>query len=94
MLGGFGATKPADDEAREVALGVKTKVEEALGENYGVYEPVSYVTQVVSGKNFKIKIKVGDNEYVHIKVWKKLPCYGGALELLEQAGGKALNDPL
>ena len=41
-----------------------------------------------------IKVKVGNDQYVHIKVWKKLPCYGGAKELSEATGGKTLADPL
>ena len=49
---------------------------------------------MVAGTNYLIKVKVGPEQYVHIKVWEKLPCYGGAKELSEAHGGKTLEDAL
>ena len=39
-----------------------------LGQQFAQFEPVEVSTQVVAGTNFKIKVHVGDERYVHVKV--------------------------
>ena len=94
MCGGFTNALDANDEVKAMALEVKAQTEQKLGATYPEFEAVKYKTQVVAGTNYLIKVKVGPEEYVHIKVWKKLPCYGGAKELTEAEGGKTLADAL
>ena len=94
MLGGFGNAKDADDKVKALAKGMKGAAEKALGETYGEFEAVKYTTQVVNGTNYKIKVKVGDEKYVHIKVHVPLPTKNAPNELLEQEKGKTLADPL
>ena len=94
MCGGFGDSRPADDKVKALALEMKPKVEQALGETYSEFEAVSYTTQVVAGTNYKIKVKVGNEKYVHIKVFVPLPCNGTEKELMSQEANKTLNDQL
>ena len=94
MCGGFGNTRPADDNVKAMATEMKPKVEQALGKTYTQFEAVSFTTQVVAGTNYKIKVKVGDEDYVHIKVFVPLPCNGTEKQLLSQEAGKKLNDAL
>ncbi len=94
MLGGFGNALDADDNVKALATGMKGAAEKALGETYGVFEAVKYTKQVVNGTNYKIKVKVGDGKYVHLKVHVPLPAKNAPNELLEQEKGKTLNDPL
>ena len=94
MCGGFTNALDANDEVKAMALEVKAQTEQQFGATYPEFEAVKYKTQVVAGTNYLIKVKVGPEEYVHIKVWKKLPCYGGARELTEAEGGKTLADAL
>ncbi len=94
MLGGFGNAKDADDNVKALAKGMKGAAEKALGETYGEFEAVKYTTQVVNGTNYKIKVKVGDEKYVHIKVHVPLPAKNAPNELLEQEKGKTLEDAL
>ena len=93
-LGGFGGAKDANDEVKVLAKEFKPEVEKALGATYSVFEAVKYVTQVVAGTNYKIKVKVGDNQYVHIKVFVPLACNNAPNKLVEQEAGKTLADPL
>ena len=72
LCGGFGNARDADDEVKALALEMKPKVEQALGATYGTFEAVKYTSQVVAGTNYKIKVKVGDEQYVHIKVFVPL----------------------
>ena len=94
MCGGFTDAKNADDKVKAMALELKAQTEQKLGASFSEFEAVKYKTQVVAGTNYIIKVKVGPEQYVHIKVWEKLPCYGGAKELSEAHGGKTLEDAL
>ena len=94
MLGGFGNALDADDTVKALAKGVKDQAEKALGETYGEFEAVKYTKQVVNGTNYKIKVKVGDGKFVHLKVYVPLPAKNAPNELLEQEKGKTLDDPL
>ena len=94
MCGGFGQAKPADEEVKKIALEVKPQVEQRANGSFQVFEAVSYTTQVVAGTNYKIKVKIGDNQFVHIKVFKPLPCANLPLEVLEVEPGKKLGDAL
>ena len=94
MCGGFGNALDANDEVKNMAKEMKQQTEQKLGATFTEFEAVKYKTQVVAGTNYLIKVKVGPKQFVHIKVWQKLPCYGGAKELSEAEGGKTLADPL
>ena len=94
MCGGFTNALDANDEVKAMALELKAQTEQKLGATFSEFEAVKYKTQVVAGTNYMIKVKVGPEQYVHIKVWKKLPCYGGVKELSEAIGGKTLADAL
>ena len=94
MCGGFGQPMDANGDVQNIANEMKQQTEQKLGATFTQFEAVKFKTQVVAGTNYLIKVKVGPEQYVHIKVWKKLPCYGGELNLSEAEGGKTLADPL
>ena len=94
MLGGPGAAQQADDDIKKIAKDMKEAAEKALGETYTEFEAVTFTRQVVNGTNYKIKVKVGEEKYVHIKVHVPLPHTNSPNELLEQAKDKTLADPL
>ena len=94
MLGGPGAAQDANDEIKKIAKDMKEKAEKALGETYGEFEAVKYTKQIVNGTNYNIKVKVGKEKYVHIKVHVPLPAKNAPNQLLEQSKGKTLADPL
>ena len=94
MLGGPGAVQDADDQIKEIAKGMKGEAEKALGETYGEFEAVKYTKQIVNGTNYNIKVKVGGEKYVHIKVHVPLPAKNAPNQLLEQCKDKTLADPL
>ena len=94
MPGGFGDVMEVDEDVKILAKNMKEKVEETLGETFEIYEPILYTTQVVAGTNYKIKVKVGDEKYVHIKVFVPLPCNNAPNQLTSQEAGKTLADAL
>jgi len=95
LCGGFNAQpRQADDEIVTQCNEVRSEVETRLGRTFGVWEPHSYVTQVVAGTNYKVKVHVGDNTYVHIKYFRPLPHAGTALQLTEASEGHAVDTAL
>ena len=94
MLGGPGAMQDADNDVKDIATGMKERVEKALGETYTEFEAVKYTKQIVNGTNYNIKVKVGGEKYIHIKVHVPLANVNKPKELLESEKGKTLADPL
>nr|8GT7_B Chain B, Cystatin-A [Homo sapiens]8GT7_D Chain D, Cystatin-A [Homo sapiens] len=71
--GGLSEAKPATPEIQEIVDKVKPQLEEKTNETYGKLEAVQYKTQVVAGTNYYIKVRAGDNKYMHLRVFKSLP---------------------
>ena len=94
MFGGPGAMQDADNDVKDIATGMKERVEQALGETYTEFEAVKYTKQIVNGTNYNIKVKVGANKYIHMKVHVPLPNKNSPNQLMEQSKGKTLADPL
>ncbi|XP_008585101.1 PREDICTED: cystatin-A [Galeopterus variegatus] len=73
MPGGLTDAKPATPEIQKIADKVKPQLEEKTNETFQEFEAVEYKTQVVAGTNYYIKVRVGDDCYVHLKVFEPLP---------------------
>ncbi len=83
MCGGYGDVTVADEQIQQVADSVKASVESRMNTTLNTYKAISYKSQIVAGTNYKIKVQVGDDKYIHIKVFADLPCYGGEIELTD-----------
>ena len=94
MLGGPDAAQDANEEIKAIAKGMKEHAEKALGETYTEFEAVKFTQQIVNGTNYNIKVKVGGEKYIHIKVHVPLPNKNEPNKLLEQHKDKTLADPL
>nr|CAD20980.1 cystatin [Lepidoglyphus destructor] len=68
MCGGLAETKQPDAEVIEICSTIRPHLETKVGRTFETFEPISYRTQVVNGVNYFIKIRVGDNHYVHARV--------------------------
>uniref|UniRef100_A0A8D1HAR6 Cystatin domain-containing protein n=1 Tax=Sus scrofa TaxID=9823 RepID=A0A8D1HAR6_PIG len=75
-------------------LKVKSQLEEKTNKTYEKFEAVEYKSQVVAGINYYIKVHVGGNSYVHIKVFKSLPYQNKPLELSGYQVDKTKDDEL
>ncbi|KAG8009473.1 Stefin-C [Nibea albiflora] len=76
-VGAWSETQDATEKIQRVCDEVKCQVEEKTNKKYGVYKAIKYRSQVVSGMNYLIKVHVGCDDYLHIRVFQSLPCYGG-----------------
>ena len=94
MPGGFNNAKEATEEVQTLAKGMKEQVEKQLGQTFDRFDAVVFSTQVVAGTNYLIKVQVGEEKFVHIKVHVPLAFKNAPNELLECEGGKTFLDPL
>ena len=95
MTGGPTEERDANDEVKKLANEIKTQVEEKRNEKFTTFEAVKYTTQVVAGVMYKIKVKVGDDKYLHLRALKNLPAKGGNFVLRTVEDGTfKLSDPL
>ncbi|KAB1283256.1 Cystatin-A [Camelus dromedarius] len=94
MPGGLTEAKPATPEIQEIANSVKSQLEEKTNEAYEEFEAVEYKTQVVAGVNYYIKVRVGENKYIHLKIFKSLPQQDQSLTLTGYQTDKNKDDEL
>ncbi|CAN2387738.1 This is an intracellular thiol proteinase inhibitor [Pristimantis euphronides] len=81
IVGGLGCAKPATEAVQALCEQVKAEVEEKHKKKYPQFEAVEFKTQLVSGTNYFVKIRVGDEEYIHVCLYKTLPHAGDKLSL-------------
>ncbi|KAL1440344.1 hypothetical protein MTO96_031607 [Rhipicephalus appendiculatus] len=75
--------KPADATVQEICD--KNK----LGQNFAEFTPVSYRTQVVNGTNYFVKVRVGSDQYVHVRAHKS---FQGQVTFSAVQDNKSLDD--
>ena len=92
MFGGFTKARLADDEIKKLVKEIQPKIEERTNEKYTVFEAISFKSQVVKGVNYVIKILVGDEKYIHIRIY--VPLGNEEKKILEVLTKKELEDPL
>ena len=95
VVGGPSEEKEANDEVKKMTEELKASVEEKKNTKYTTFEAAKFTTQVVNGVMYRIKVKVGQDEYIHIKALKNLPAQGGKVVLRSVADGTfKLGDPI
>ncbi|KAG7317616.1 hypothetical protein KOW79_018651 [Hemibagrus wyckioides] len=94
LCGGTTEAKDANEEVQKICDEMKALAEEKAGKKFDAFTAKSYKTQVVAGTNYFIKVHVGGEEFVHLRVYKMLPYAGEKLELHGIQTPKAHHDPI
>nr|P35479.1 RecName: Full=Leukocyte cysteine proteinase inhibitor 1; AltName: Full=PLCPI; AltName: Full=Stefin-D1 [Sus scrofa]AAB29392.1 PLCPI=cysteine proteinase inhibitor [swine, polymorphonuclear leukocytes, Peptide, 103 aa] [Sus scrofa] len=94
LAGGLTEPRPATPEIQEIANKVKPQLEEKTNKTYEKFEAIIYRSQVVAGTNYYIKVHVGGNNYVHIRVFQSLPHQEDPLKLIGYQVDKTKDDEL
>mmetsp|Transcript_28012 Transcript_28012/g.31142 ORF Transcript_28012/g.31142 Transcript_28012/m.31142 type:complete len:97 (-) Transcript_28012:77-367(-) len=89
--GGIGAEKEMTDIATQAANAVKADIEKKLNKTLATYEPIKFSSQVVAGTNFFIKIKIGESEYIHARIYRH---FSGSTELNNVEENKSADDAI
>ncbi|XP_020841509.1 cystatin-A1-like [Phascolarctos cinereus] len=92
MLGGLDETQPATPEIQKIVDEVKPQLEKKSNEKYDSFEAVNYRTQTVAGTIYYVKVHVGGDRYIHLKIYEPLPQENKPVELSDYQTGKAKND--
>ncbi|RXN13710.1 cystatin-B-like protein [Labeo rohita] len=80
-VGGPSQVKQATPEVQKICDEVKHQAEEKAGKKFDVFVAKSFTTQVVAGTNYFIKVHVGCDQFVHLRVHKSLPHSGQQLQV-------------
>ncbi|MCJ8748356.1 hypothetical protein PDJAM_G00163880 [Pangasius djambal] len=94
LCGGTGHVKLANAEVQKICDEIKPQVEEKAGKKFDVFKATAFSTQTVAGKNYFIKVQVGENEYMHLRVFRSLPSDGYKLSLHSIQTSKTSQDPI
>ncbi|KAL7837898.1 hypothetical protein AOLI_G00263020 [Acnodon oligacanthus] len=80
-IGGFGPEQSATIEIQKICDEMKQQVQQKARKTFEMFVAKSFISQLVAGTNFFIKVHVGGNDCVHLRVFRSLPCAGSRLEL-------------
>ncbi|KAK2528298.1 cystatin-B [Columba livia] len=94
LCGGASAVRAATPETQQIAEEVKPQLEEKEGKTFDVFTAVEFKTQVVAGTNYFIKVHVGNDEFMHLRVFKSLPHENKPLSLHSYQSSKTKHDEL
>ena len=94
MAGYYSEVNEVNEEIKILANDMKEKVENILGETLQIYKPIMFTNKIIDGINYNIKIKVGDDNYMHLKIHVPLDIYNSPNELLEYELNMNISDPL
>ncbi|XP_037690219.1 cystatin-B [Choloepus didactylus] len=94
LCGAPSGPQPATAETQHIAEQVKSQLEEKENKKFPVFDAVEFKSQVVAGTNFFIKVHIGDNHFVHLRVFRSLPHENKPLSLSDYQINKAKDDEL
>ncbi|XP_065532271.1 cystatin-B-like [Lathamus discolor] len=94
LCGGASAVRPATGETQQIVDEVKSQLEEKEGKTFDVFTAVEFKTQVVAGTNYFIKVHVGNDEFMHLRVFRSLPHENKPLSLHSYQSSKTKHDEL
>ncbi|XP_075707368.1 stefin-C-like [Rhinoderma darwinii] len=73
IVGGFSDEKPADAEVEDVVNSVKCEFLKKSGVNAKTFQAVKYISQVVAGTNYLVKVRLGKDQFCHLSIFAPLP---------------------
>lgn len=92
MCGGTGDVKEATEEIQQIVDSLKCEIQSKAGKEFETLKAVSYKSQVVAGTNYFIKVHVGNDDHVHVRVFQALPHTGAGPEVHSVQVGKTAED--
>lgn len=94
LCGGIAEPKPADEEVQMLVTQMRKHVEEKANKKFDDFTAISYATQVVAGTNFFVKVHVGNDECVHVRIFRPLPHENRMPEVHDYQLSKTREEPL
>lgn len=89
--------KQADDEVQDMCEKVKEQVQEKTAKNFTDFKAASYRTLVDYGNSriiIFIKVQVNESDFIHLRLYRKIPSKHGEVALEQLLDEKKETDPL
>uniref|UniRef100_A0A0B6Z7H4 Cystatin domain-containing protein n=1 Tax=Arion vulgaris TaxID=1028688 RepID=A0A0B6Z7H4_9EUPU len=84
----------ATEEVQHLAEEIRGDLEAKTGRHFPEFKAIEYMTQLVSGINYFVRIQVDDNDYIHVRIFKPLPHTGNKPEVSNYQTSKTKDDSL
>ena len=94
ICGGWSEATGLSEEEFQMVCSLQDQVHHHLGRTTSHFTPIASKKQVVAGLNYFVKVQVGEDAYVHVKIFKPLPHTGQPAEVKEVHDSKTLEDAL
>ena len=78
ICGGTGQEQAATEDVQNLVDGVKSDIVTKLGSNPAVFQATHFKTQVVAGTNYFVKIHIGEEKFIHVRIYKH---FSGSVQL-------------
>ncbi|CAH2218801.1 cystatin-B-like [Pelobates cultripes] len=89
--GGLSCVQQADGIIQKLCYHVQSQVETQTGRQFELFCAVEYASQVVAGVNLFIKVYVGQEEFLHLRIYDRVT---GPISLTSFQTGKVGTDPI
>ncbi|XP_073716820.1 cystatin-B-like [Misgurnus anguillicaudatus] len=95
-IGEWSLEMPVTQEIQKISDQVKPDAEKAVDQKFAVFTAIRYkVLSLCGGTHYLIKVNVGGDEYIHLKVVRVIIAEGNKnIELKGNQYPKTLDDPL
>ena len=94
LAGGWNAGSGLEEEDHQMVIGLQHHAQEHCGRQFAHFHPVEIKKQVVAGTNYWVKVNVGDDKFIHVKIFKPLPYTGEPAVIKEVHLDKSHHDEL
>ena len=94
LQGGFSAPREPTKKETDMVAYVRWQVKERTNKQYEFYTPVLLTSQEGAGTNYNVKVQVGEDEFIHVKIFRPLPHINSPISVTAVETGKAFADPL
>lgn len=74
--GGWTDAQAANAEIQELINQVNEAVQEQENFPLAPYDAISFISQIVAGTNYIVKVQVNTDELIHIRIFQPLPGNG------------------
>ena len=95
LCGGPSDEKPADENVQTLVDTVKDAVVTKLGSQPAEMRATHFLTQVVAGTNYFVRVHIGEGKHIHLRIYKH---FSGTVTLHgvkhHEAGGVAESEQL
>jgi len=78
LCGGTGDVQEATDEVQALVNQLKDKISDVLGHTPDNIEATHFKTQVVAGINYFVRAHIGNDNHVHLRIYKH---FSGTVDL-------------